>query len=1204
MQPPKIPDNEVSRLAALQDVVILDSPAEKRFDRLTLLAKQIFNTPISLISLVDSNRQWFKSRQGLDALETERDISFCGHAILDEHIFCIPDATKDNRFADNPLVTGPPNIRFYAGAPLHIGEYRVGTLCIIDNQPRELTLNQKDILRNLADCVENELNQIELNQKKEDLRLNQLLGQAIAEAQSEFIAQQYEFSYFYALLKNILPLTNSQYGFIGETYSNEQNETYINLFSISQTNMSEKPPEKIQLTGQNNLLSSVVMSTGPIILNESDKSLVANGLPIEHPPINNFLGIPIFHANEVVAIIGIINRQTLIGESLVNFLHPLIASVSQLVHASKIQKMHLKSEMRLKAIITGTNTGTWEWNVQTGKTLFNQRWAEIIGYTLEELAPLNRQRWIDLTHPEDLKILNQQLEQHFSGETDHYDFQYRMRHKSGHWVWVHDRGQIHSKTSDNKPLLIYGTHTDVTKSKNAQFLLEESRKELQSFFDLSLNFLCIANVNGYFEKVNSTFSKKLGYSNRELLNQPFIHFIHPEDQDATNQEVQKLSYGMPTVSFTNRYRKKNNDYITLMWNCAPDVSTGKLYATAIDITRQKNHEQALRDQAEHTLAILTNMVDGIITIDQDGLIDSANPSIERIFGYSITELHGQNINCLMPSPYKDNHDMYIANYQKKNSSKAIGYNREVEGKHKDGTLFPLEVSISEITRKHKPMYVGLVRDISERKRIEKMKTEFISIVSHELRTPLTSISGALSLINGGRLGELPDPVKSMLDVAQKNSKRLTFLINDLLDMEKLVAGKMSFELKLYDIAPLIKKAIEINQTYTTKHNVEIKLIDEIPDVKIRVDSYRFMQVLSNLFSNAIKYSPKNSSIDLSLKLINKQIKIIVSDYGVGIPSKFHKKIFNKFSQADSSDTRKVGGTGLGLAISREIIERMNGSIGFDSTEGKGATFYFKLPYINSLNNEKNNNLTASENSSTKRLLVIENNFDVAELISQTLTESGFSIDIAYDKVQALLLLKQQIYSAITLGTDLPEVNIAELFREIRNNRETSQVPVLIISTETEANSPLAKEISTKYHWLKKPFKHTALIEAVEKLLIKKDIDAIKVLHIEKDINLHEVIKKMAGCGYQFKQVNTLKQAKKQLNQSRFNLILMDTNLTDCSDNAVISEIKRTNFFSKLIILSSSEPTSKQKENADGYLLKSQISPLELKALLKRFTFTK
>jgi signal transduction histidine kinase len=280
---------------------------------------------------------------------------------------------------------------------------------------------------------------------------------------------------------------------------------------------------------------------------------------------------------------------------------------------------------------------------------------------------------------------------------------------------------------------------------------------------------------------------------------------------------------------------------------------------------------------------------------------------------------------------------------------------EIEGKRKNGEVFPLELSINEMKIGKQTLFSGIARDITKRKRAEKLKDEFVSTVSHELRTPLTSISGSLELINGGALGEVSPQVKEMLIIANNNSDRLLLLINDILDMQKIEAGNMEFNPNLVEVAPLIEQAAEINQAYAEKLNIKLKIINNQRNAYVHADSDRLMQVLSNLISNAAKFSPAGNTVELSSIVIDTHISICVTDHGSGIPASFQEKLFEKFTQADASNTRKPGSTGLGLSISKTIVEKHKGEIGFSTEEGVGTCFWFKLlivPHKGQTNDQK------------------------------------------------------------------------------------------------------------------------------------------------------------------------------------------------------------------------------------------------------------
>ncbi|WP_190275803.1 PAS domain-containing hybrid sensor histidine kinase/response regulator [Thiorhodovibrio frisius] len=251
-----------------------------------------------------------------------------------------------------------------------------------------------------------------------------------------------------------------------------------------------------------------------------------------------------------------------------------------------------KSE-RLAGILEGTRVGTWEWEVQTGEVIFNERWAEIIGYTLAELGPVSIETWMRFAHPDDLAESERLLQEHFSGKSDFYEFESRMRHKDGHWVWVLDRGRVFSWSNDEppKPLLMLGTHQDITARKHTEIKLREANEELDRYFAFSRDLLLIADNDGRFLRVNPEWEQVLGYPLNDLIGKRFSDFLHPDDLEATQTAVNQLNLGHSVFGFENRYRCRDGSYRWLEWRAR--LQDGRIYGTARDTSERKQTEQAL-----------------------------------------------------------------------------------------------------------------------------------------------------------------------------------------------------------------------------------------------------------------------------------------------------------------------------------------------------------------------------------------------------------------------------------------------------------------------------------------------------------------------------------------------------------------------------------------------------------------------------------
>lgn len=429
-------------------------------------------------------------------------------------------------------------------------------------------------------------------------------------------------------------------------------------------------------------------------------------------------------------------------------------------------------------------------------------------------------------------------------------------------------------------------------------------------------------------------------------------------------------------------------------------------------------------------------------------------------------------------------------------------------------------------------------DITDLKAVDKMKDEFVSTVSHELRTPLTSIKGALGLIRTKTLGTLPADMNMMLDIAYKNCDRLVLLINDILDIEKIEAGKMDFMFEPADIMSIVRNAVAANQAYADQFGVTLSLEAGLERATIRADEGRIMQVMANLLSNAAKFSPEDGKIAIRVERNGRLIRVSIEDHGPGIPDDFRSRIFEKFSQNDSSDRRKVSGTGLGLNIVRAILERHGGRIDFDTELGKGSTFYFEIP-------EWINNQPVDVANTPHRILICEDDPDVAEILRGIIERCGHSVDIALNAGQALALLEQNSYAGMTLDIVLPDMNGVDFFKQLRADPRTRLLPVIIVSAKAaESAEKINGSAINVVDWLDKPLDVERMADAVKSAIVMNAQSAQRILHVEDDPDLVQIVAGQIGNAVSFVSAVSLAAARKLLGKERFDLVILDLILPD------------------------------------------------------------
>jgi len=840
MRPPRIPDDEPERLAALHALELLETVREERFDRLTRLACRLFDVPIAALSLVDANREWFKSCVGVSAQAGARETSFCGHAILEDTTLVIPDARVDERFADNPQVVDD-GVQFYAGQSLRAPDgQRIGAFCIKDRRPRQLSPAQLDSLQTLASAAETEL-----------------------------------------------------------------------------------------------------------------------------------------------LAVGVLD---------------------------------LKRELGAR--------------------------SERLGRA------------------------------------------------------------------------------------------EEDRDR---FFTHSLDMLSITGFDGYFQQLNPRWHEVLGWSDVELCARPFFDFIHPDDLESTVFEAGRLMEGAATVDFENRYRRKDGGYRWLRWTASVSLERQLYFAIARDVTDERRAVDQLRSANEHLDAVVQSAADGIITMDGQGLIRTFNPAAETIFGYRPDETVGQSLKMLMPEPFFSGSQERLLQVIGAEVGQMVGKRREVAGRRKDGSVFPLELSVSVMGQGAARHYLGITRDATDRKRAEQAvarqtmearmlhqtttlaadgdsvdeilrhclgvvrtltgwpvghaylinaagtllepsgiwslqdperfrpfqevthrttfalgiglpgrvwasakpawipnvqedqnfprarstteiavrgafafpvvlrgavtavlefytdttvrpdehllmvvetvgvqvgriierkeaehrmqeaklaaeianqsKSDFLASMSHELRTPLNSVIGFANVLLRNKAGRLVDRDLNFLERIRDNGAHLLGLINDVLDISKIEAGRRELESGPVDLGALARAVL--GQCEGQAHAKALLLKLELPTAITPIDSddRALRQILINLVGNAIKFT-EEGHVRIRVqsdRTTSSPLAIEVEDTGIGIPADKLDVIFEPFQQAEVGTSRRFGGTGLGLAISRSLCQLLGYQLEVESEVGRGTVFRIRLP---------------------------------------------------------------------------------------------------------------------------------------------------------------------------------------------------------------------------------------------------------------------
>jgi PAS domain S-box-containing protein len=480
--------------------------------------------------------------------------------------------------------------------------------------------------------------------------------------------------------------------------------------------------------------------------------------------------------------------------------------------------------------------------------------------------------------------------------------------------------------------------------------------EFEFFFNQTKDLTCIANAEGYFDIINTQLSKLLGCTEKELLENQFLNFVHPEDIEATLKEVEKLESGALTINFKNRYRKKNGDYIWFEWSSTPDPITGKLYAIARDITNRKKDEEKFR-------IVVESVPYAIVLVNSKGEIVMIHNQTVVHFGYSEEELIGENLSILIPKAYKTNHSKQFETFFLNPTKRPMGGGQSFNVLRKDGSEFPADIGLNLIESDEEVLVLASIMDISERKGYEKAlkynsdkikakniklkelnatKDKLFSIIGHDLKGPIGRFKNLVELMISDFDLTNTEKLSNTLKIIQKTASTSYDLLENLLLWAKTQQNEIIFSPSPNNLFEISTKCIHLLQGLANQKR--LNLINTIPkDTTMYADINMVTTVIRNLISNTIKFSHENTNIIISSNKIDDFWVISVKDEGVGINEDGLTKIFDKNLIYSNYGTNKEKGSGLGLILCKEFIEIHNGKIWVDSKLEEGSEFKFSLP---------------------------------------------------------------------------------------------------------------------------------------------------------------------------------------------------------------------------------------------------------------------
>ncbi len=995
------PADETERLKALRSYQILDSAPEQEYDAITRLASYICQAPIALITLVDGDREWVKSKIGTDYQESARTESFCNYTILDNGLMEVPDTRADEKFSDHKSVVSEPGIRFYAGAPL-IDEngYKLGSLCVLDSVPRQLTYEQRDALQILA-----------------------------AEVISHLTIRKQKM----ALEDTVL-----------------RHKEFFNLFNNS--------PDIHCIISADARIELINDAVTPILGYRPEEAI---GMPvwkffsshIDLQKLQNLIDYPdIYHSTEIESEIA---SRT--GE-----LRWVCWSVS--IKDGKwytsgrditYQKKLVAELEQLSLVASKISNGVAIMDKNNKVVFINNAFTDITGFGLQEVEHRRLSEILkgDYEDPATLAKIEGLLE-----TQKPFEIELQISTKKGDPLWVNIINSVvldrEGKVEKYIKIII-----DISKRKAAEYDLSILSYAARK----SPSGLLIRDKEAKVIWMNEAFEKITGYSIGDMNGKTVGTMLMGAESDMSvfEQAKEALENNRPYEVEIKIHRKDNTAIWVLLSNSPMFNESGEVFrqiGVIVDITARKIAEQ----QLQMLSLVASNTVSGVVINDEDGKVEWINDAFTNITGYSLRDVQHNHLGDVLKGELTD---VSIIEKSRELSKNKQSFEVDLLVYRKDGQPLWVSVINSVIVNSKGKVdkYIEVLIDITTKKKAEmeliaakeealqlgRAKEMFISVMSHEIRTPLNAVIGITHLLQEDN----PPPAqKENLEVLKFSADNLMVLINDVLDFTKIETGNVQLEKANVDLRELVHGVVSTMQFKAKEKNIYVKsnIDEDIPDMVIG-DYTRLVQILLNLAGNAVKFTEKGG-ISIDLKIVEQSPKTVrirfgVTDTGIGIAADKINTIFEQWKQADADTTRKYGGTGLGLAISKQLVTLHDSRINVDSVPGHGSTFWFTISFKKPEDLNVNKNKHVEEGLKIHALVVDDNQINRL-LINKVLKRWGATADFAENGLEAVQNVKaNRNYDVVLMDIHMPIMGGLEATQLIRNVQEPyfQQLPIIALT---------------------------------------------------------------------------------------------------------------------------------------------------------------